>query len=66
MKKELVITIILVVLLVVSGIQAFQLSDIKDKIRSGSASGLVSARTGSTPATGSAPSNPQYGMVGGC
>jgi len=63
----MVIVIVLAVLVVVSAVQAFQLSDVKDKIQSGA---VVSSGSGSGGSTGGAslPSSldnlPK--MVGGC
>ena len=65
MDKNLIIGIVLVALVFVAGVQAFQLYTLKSRMAEGSVSFNTNAQAGSSP---SLPSNLQNlpSMVGGC
>ncbi len=65
MKKEVILLIVLVTLVIVSTVQAFQLSDLRENVEEGNTAGASPTKTSS--GGGSTSSNPGYGgMVGGC
>ncbi len=64
MDKELIITIALVVLIVISVVQAFELSNLKEKVTTGAISGAVPNSNDNVEDIPASNSQPQ--MVGGC
>ena len=67
MDKELIITIVLAVLVVISVVQAVEINSLKTSISTGNIA-TVSANTPSSSGSAAAPSNIQNlpEMVGGC
>lgn len=65
MNKELIITIALVVLIVISVVQAFELSNLKEKVSTSTVSGAISSDSSSN-VQDIPDSNVQPTMVGGC
>lgn len=66
MEIKTIIAVVLVLLLIVVAVQAYQISSVKEKLTSGSVTAAASPQGGSVaaPAPSSAPAS--SGMVGGC
>ena len=66
METKTIIVVVLVLLLIVVAVQAYQISNVKEKLTSGSITATASPQGGSVaaPASSSAPAS--SGMVGGC
>ena len=68
MNKNMVIAIVLGALVLIAGVQAFQLFSLKTKLVSGEVSTGVSTQTGGSAGSPKLPSNLENlpSMVGGC
>jgi len=68
MNKNVVIAVVLGALILIAGVQAFQLFTIKDKLASGNIATTTTTQTGGDGGSPKLPSNLENlpGMVGGC
>ena len=65
MEMKNIILVVLVLLLIFSVVQAYQVSSLKEKVKTGTISTAANAPASSAPVS-SAPAPASSGMVGGC